>query len=228
MADVRDHEGYKKLDYKSVESTEHEFEKWAFERKKAQKKKKKQGCRWEIEQKVDIEEKKIFDPNSFDEMIDAVDTLLASLTSPTETIEPPTTAKAAATSPTVEIIEIAELDAEETAMIPKPPSSSTSSTHAETGNKAAEPKTTTHTALAAIDPTTALHSHPPSASERAFAVNLGGAYHARRKEQQNALSRFDTLTQYGTVVKKKKTKLSFREAVNKGFREVFLGEERCW
>ena len=256
MADVRDHGEHQKLNYKKVEFTEHEFERWAFERKKAQKKKKKkQACGQEVEQKVDVEEKKPLDPNSFDEMIDAVDTLLASLTSPTEAIiEPPTAAEVAvAPSPPAETTgEIAELDVEETA-IPKPPSS-TSSTAAESGNnKPARPETTTHTtadSLAApsktVDPTTALHSHPPSASERAFAVNLSssgartmtssssssskpGRDAARRKEQNALLlAAFDAATQYGAVAKKKKkkkktTKLSFCEAVNKGFREVFFG-----
>ena len=273
MADVSDHGEFQKPNYKKAEFTEHEFERWAFERKKARKTKKKKAHAREFDQKVDIEEKKPLDPNSFDEMIDAVDTLLASLTSPTEAIieqPPPQTASdeifavdesMELSSPMAEIIEIAELDAEETAIIPKPSSSSStsSSTHAETGTKIAEPEITTHhtTTAAAdglaattststkkktIDLTTALHSHPPSASERAFAQNLSSARmrtfsssepgrDARRREM-NALAAFDTLTQYGMLATKKKkkktTKLSFCEAVHKGFREVFRGGERCW
>ncbi|CAD6583904.1 MAG: hypothetical protein ASARMPREDX12_001483 [Alectoria sarmentosa] len=271
MADVRNHGEHQKPNYKKGEFTEHEFERWAFERKKARKTKKKQGCRREIEQKVNIEEKKSLDPNSFDEMIDAVDTLLASLTSPTEAIieqPPPQTASdeifavdesMELSSPMAEIkFEIAELDAEETAIIPKP-SSSSSSTHAETGTKIAEPETTTHhttttaaddglaaattttttTSKKTLDPTTALHSHPPSASERAFARDLSSARMRTSSSSKpgwdarmNALTRFDALTQYGMLATKKKktkmTKLSFCEAVHRGFREVFRGGERCW
>lgn len=246
----------KKLDYKKVEFTEHEFEKWAFECKKGEKKmmkrKRKQEGLERRRKKIRVVKR-----NSFDEMIESVDALLASLESPVaRTIGREKAPEIVAmseheyiSSPTTAIIEIAELDACESAIsksnetvIPEP-----STQTAETGIKPAKAdvsETTKNVATCkeniitpappAIDFTTALHSNPPSSSERVFARNLTNAHRARMvaamSTHELALPTFDEATEYDNEApekKKKKTKLTFSKAVSKGFREIF-GEESCF
>lgn len=223
-------EGQKKLDYKKVEFTEHEFEKWVFERRRMQKM-----------EKMQEKKKRIVEPNSFDEMIDAVDALMSSLISPTETMEPPKTSKVAAEIekshfPTTQVIEIAELDARETAIATTPSPTETDNSN---NNKSLIPEEVPSPTTHPISLTTALHSNPPTAPERAFARNLSSAHHARMmtanairssegmKGQSNSLAAFDAATEYGKGVKKTTKMSSFGGAVQKGFRGVF-GQERCW
>ena len=66
----------KKLDYKKVELTEDEFEKGAFECKKGETKRKRK------QEHLERKKIKVRDPDSFDEMLESVDALLASLESP--------------------------------------------------------------------------------------------------------------------------------------------------
>ena len=224
-------EEQKQLDYKIVQLTEHEFEKWVFERKRMQKREK-------IQEK---KKKRISEPNSFDEMIDAVDTLMSSPISPTEIMKPRKRSIATAAEieqfhfPTPHVIEIAELDACETAITTTPPPSTSSPAECDNSNnesleleEASEP--TTHP----ITLTTALHSNLATASERTFARNLSSARHARLMTVnaimmgQDSLATFDAVTEYGQGVKKTTMKMSsFGKAVQKGFRG-FFGEERGW
>lgn len=218
------HEEQKKLDYKKVESAEHEMEKWVFERKRMQKREK-------IQEKK--KRRRMVEPNSFDEMIDAVDALTSSLISPTEAMEPQTPSYAAEQfppPPTKTMIEIAELDACETAIITTPSPSPSLPAETDHNNKnRTKPSKPSESITAHPSP---LHSNPPTTSERLFARNLGSAHHARMitademANQKKALAAFDAVTQYGKGVKKR-TKMSFGEAVQKGFRDVF-GGERCW
>lgn len=178
MADAADHEEQqklqkqrKKLDFKEVEFMEQEFQKWADECQKLQKKKKKKSTMHKQTQKKIA----VVEPNSFDEMIDSVDTLLSSLTPPTtETSSPTKTSNAAATThpspPTASTIQIAELDACETAITKPslPTDTPRAKVHVPT-------TTTTHTPPPPPLPltfTTALHSNPPTRTDLAFARNL--------------------------------------------------------
>lgn len=241
------HEEHKKLDYKRVEMTEHDFERRKLERKRMQKKAKMYGEKMMNRKKMNVE------PDSYDEMIETVDTLLSSLISPTEIFQPEKTSPAAVSQqfpsptttetieipepdtyeteyfsfPTTDIIEIAELDACETAITI--PSVSTTKSGQPKVSDTTKPTTTTHP-LQPFNPTidTPLHSHPPSTPERIFALNLSAAHHARittaeaiRSQKQNASLAFDA----GKVGNR--PKLTFGQAVVKGFRGVF-GEEGCW
>lgn len=216
----------KKLDHRRVELTEQEMEKWAFECRKTQKKRrnvegrKKVAEEEEQQQQQQQEEQKGVEPNEFDGMIGEVDAEAAMPEQPS--------------SPTA-TINTAELDACEVP-VPKPASSP-----AETDPQPAKEQPTVIAATSEknnipfslpIDPTTALSSNPLSPTERAFARDLSNAHHARlmvakasREEQENALVAFDAATGYGKV--SKKTKLTFSGAVSKGFKGIF-GEERCW
>lgn len=237
----------KKLDYKKVEFTEHEFEKGAFECKKGEKKRKR---KYEHLERKKI---KVVEPNSFDEMLESVDALLTSLESPVaRTINRENVPDVLAmseqeytSSPPTAIIEIAELDAHETA-IPRPstPTRHTGSkpTLADNRKKGKDIVSCKELIITppVIDLTTALHSNPLSSTERAFARKLGKAHHAHRVvdlgNHELALPIFGEVTEYdgkgATAKKKKKTKtkkmkLSFSKAVSRGFKEIF-GEESCF
>ncbi|KAF6223299.1 hypothetical protein HO133_000141 [Letharia lupina] len=185
MADAADHEEQKKLrnqrkklDFKEVEFMEQEFQKWADECQKLQKKKKSKMHK-QTQKKIAVVE-----PNSFDEMIDSVDTLLSSLTPPTtETSSPTKTSNTAATThpspPTASTIQIAELDACETA-ITKP--------SLPTDTPRAKVHVPTTTAIHTPPPppitfTTALHSNPPTRTDLAFARNLSTALHSDQDQR---------------------------------------------
>ena len=253
---IREEQG-KKVDYKKVEFTEHEFEKWAFECKKkgGEKKRKRERKQENLDGRKKV---RIVEPNSFDEMIESVDALLASLESPVaKTVigrekAPEVFAMSEheyASSPATAVIEIAELDAWESAIprsnetaIPKP-----STPIAETGTKPAKAdvcdtatkvatckENITTPAYPVIDITTALRSNPPSSSEQSFARNLTNAHRARMiaamSTHELALPTFDEATGYdGNVApaKKNKTMMTFSKAVSKGFRGIF-GEEGCF
>ena len=197
--------------------------------------------------------KVVVERNSLVEMIEAANALLASSMLHMEVIEPPKMSSIAVIeqhpSPTASMIDIAELDACDTAITTKRPSTG------ETCKNPAVAEASTITATTVIlpsarpiDPTdpisfdTALHSNPPSSSDLAHARNLIGAHlkrtmttNAVRERQtmgtQNAQAAFDMVTQYGTVGRRtmlkryvsvaRKTKLSVSEAVHRGFRGIF-------
>lgn len=222
MTEAAEREAQEERDGQEVELTEAEAERMRVQQR--------------MQEKID-EEEQANESSSFDEMIKSVDALLSS-TSLAEVI-PPTT-PSPATSPYTS---------------PPPPETTTSAdfsarettTAAPSGlNPAtADPHTTTTPTTAPlppITPTTALHSHPPSSTERTFAHDLRAAHHARLTAAEptqekrriptpaNALAAFDAVTQYGGLIphtNKKKKKLTFAKAVVRGFRGVF-GEERRW
>ncbi|KAF6241403.1 hypothetical protein HO173_000113 [Letharia columbiana] len=187
MADAADHEEQqklrnqrKKLDSKEVEFMEQEFQKWADECQKLQKKKKKSTMHKQTQKKIAVVE-----PNSFDEMIDSVDTLLSSLTPPTtETSSPTKTSNTTTTThpspPTASTIQIAELDACETA-ITKP---SLPYLHpARKSTRAHDHRDSTPPPPPPLTFTTALHSNPPTRTDLAFARNLSTAHHSDQDQR---------------------------------------------
>lgn len=241
----------KKLDYTKVE--EFEFEKWAVECKGERKRKRKQELVERRRKKI-----RVVEPNSFDEMIESVDALLASLESPVaRTVGRGKVPEVFAmsereytSSPPTAIIEIAELDACENAVpmsneiaIPKPSTQTT-----ETGTKIAKADVCeTATSVAAckenitapahpvIDFTTALHSNRPSSSDRAFARNLTNAHHARiiaaMSTHELALPTFDEVTEYDKVAPVKKKKKNTKMTFSKAVSKGFreiFGEEGCF
>ena len=174
--------------------------------------------------------KGVVERDSLVEMIEAANALLSSSMLDMEVIEPPKMSSIAVIeqppSPRASIIDVAELDACETA-ITKSSSSTTRPSTADTCGTPAEAEASTITVTAVVLPpfarpfsltdpisfNTALHSNPPSSSDLAHARNLTSAHlkrtmttNAVRERQtmgtQNALAAFDMVTQYGTVGKR--------------------------
>ena len=250
----------KRVDCMMVEVAEQEVEKCVLKRKVGggeEEEEEEEEKKWK-ERNAEAERRKmrrkmVVERNSLVEMIGAANALLASSMLDMEVIEPPEMSSIAVIeqppSPTGSMIDIAELDACDTAITTKRPSTG------ETCKNPAVAEACTITATTvifpsarAIDPTnpisfdTALHSNPPSSSDLAHARNLTGA-HLKRTMTTNAvrgrqtmgmhdtLAAFDMVTQYGTVGRRtmlkryvsvaRKTKLSISEAVHRGFRGVF-------
>lgn len=188
----------------------------------------------------------------FNDTLESADMLASSLKSPVvRNIETQTTSHAIAISHTssapTEIIEIAELDAYETA-IPRPSTPTTKTDcksaladYRKKGKDIATRKENiitpppAHTVINFITP---LHSNPPTSNERAFARKLRNEHHAHRVaglgSHELTFPISDEVIEHdseeGCAKKKKKTKktkLSFSKAVSKGFKEIF-GEESCF
>lgn len=250
----------KRLDCRMVEVAEQEVEKCVLKRevgKGEEEEEEEEEKKWK-ERNAEAERRQmrrevVVERNSLVEMIEAANALLSSSMLDMEVIEPPKMCSIAVIerppSPTGSMIDIAELDACDTAITTKRPSTG------ETCQTAAEAEGSMATATAVVLPSarpinptdpvsfdTALHSNPPSSSDLAHARNLTGAHlkrtittNAVRERQtmgmQNTLAAFDMVTQYGTVGRRtmlkryvsvaRKTKLSISEAVHRGFRGVF-------
>ena len=215
MTEAAEREAQNERDGQEVELTEAEAERMRVQQR--------------MQEKID-EEEQASESSSFDEMIKSVDALLSS-TSLAEVI-PPTTPSPATPphtpQPPPKTITSADFSAREPATAAPSAFPARADAHTTTTN--------------AITPTTALHSHPPSSTERTFAHDLRAAHHARLTAAEptqekrliptpaNALAAFDAVTQYGGLIphkNKKKKKLTFAKAVVRGFRGVF-GEERRW
>ena len=247
----------KRLDCRMVEVAEQEVEKCVLKRKVGKGEEEEEEKQWK-ERNGEAERRKmrrkvVVERNSLVEMIEAANALLASSMLDMEVIEPPKISSIAVIeqppSPTGSMIDIAELDACDTAITTKRPSTGeTCKTPAEAEGSMATATTVVLPSARPVDPTnpisfdTALHSNPPSSSDLAHARNLTGAHlkrtmttNAVRERQtmgtQNAQAAFDMVTQYGTVGRRtmlkryvsvaRKTKLSISEAVHSGFRGVF-------
>ena len=231
-----------RLDYKRVKVAELEVEKCVvFEREVREREEdgeeEMDGKKAEAERRKMRRRKVVVERNSLIKMIEAANALVASSMTDMEVIEPPKMASVAVieqpASPTASsVVDIAELDACETA-IAKPRSSTTRPSTAESCETlaGAEAEAATITATAAVvlpsaRPTnrnppiscnTALHSNLPSSSDLAHARNLTSAHLKRTMTRnaicerqtmgtQNAFAAFDMVTQYGTVGRR--TKLS--------------------
>ena len=249
----------KRLDCRMVEVAEQEVEKCVLKREvgKGEEGEEEEEKKWK-ERNAEAERRKmrrkvVVERNSLVEMIEAANALLASSILDMGVIEPSKMSSIAVIeqppSPTGSMIDIAELDACDTAITTKRPSTG------ETCEKPAVAEASTVTATSVILPSarpidltkpisvdTALHSNPPSSSDLAHARNLTDAHlkrtmttNAVRERQtmgtQNAQAAFDMVTQYGTVGRRtmlkryvsvaRKTKLSVSEAIHRGFRGVF-------
>lgn len=255
----------KRLDCRMVEVAEQEVEKCVLKRKvgKGEEEEEEEVGGEEEEKKwkernAEAERRKmrrkvVVERNSLVEMIEAANALLASSMLDMEVIEPPKMSSIAVIerppSPTGSMTDIAELEACDTAITTKRPSTGeTCKTPAEAEGSMATATAVVLPSARPIKPTdpvsfnTALHSNSPSASDLAHAHNLTSAHlkrtmttNAVRKRQtmgmQNTLAAFDMVTQYGTVGRRtmlkryvsvaRKTKLSVLEAVHRGFRGVF-------
>ena len=251
----------KRLDCRMVEVAEQEVEKCVLKRKvgkgEEEEEEEEEEKKWK-ESNAEAERRKmrrkvVVERNSLVELIDAANALLASSMLDMEVIEPPKMSSIAVIeqppSPTASMIDIAELDACDTAITTKRPSTGGAcKTPTEAEGSTITATTVILPSARPIDPSnpisfdTALHSNPTSSSDLAHARNLTGAHlkrtmttNAVRERQtmgtQNAQAAFDMVTQYGTVGRRtmlkryvsvaRKTKLSISEAVHRGFRGVF-------